>query len=362
MESASFRISPSKLRIVTLAIFLVLSQAVSASEIEAKAYDIKTIRPSKSGRVYLFEKTESELPQDGKVILLRNGDTPAMALRVLKTYSARKQIAAKKLRTYPGYETLNRGSSFRAFEKVGDILLPIPPTAEDVSDLKEIEKAETIPPPPPEEVPAEIPPPPVEPEIVPETPPPPPPEEVAPAPEPVPAPPPVVEEPENEEESEFKDSEIREGDDEFDYYYPNGFTMAIGDVPNSSIPGPSFKFSGGLLYSRNFIPTFAAEVGLFYYKAAEDIDGTNVSMTVVPLMGTLRYNHKYNELITGYLYGGLTYPLIPSQLGASNTLLRQIQVFSPAIGAGVFFQTGPNWYLRLNLGIDSITMGVMLRY
>lgn len=339
MASASLRISSSNDRIVTLAVLMALGILLPTAlraedapleisttgevDIEAKAYDLKTVRPSKSGRVYLFEKPENDLPVDGKLFLVRSGETPVMAMRVLKTYPVKNRIAAKKLRTYPGFEILEPGSTFRAFEKVGEKVLPVPPTEEDLKDLTELESSEFG-------VPTE---------------------------EPIVSPPPV-----QEESPELRDSSIEDQDSENDYYYPNWFTMAIGNVPNNTVPGPNTKFSGGLLYSRNFEPTLAGEVGFFYYRSSGDVDDSNVTMTVVPFVATLRLQKRYGELWTGYAYGGFMYPFISSQIGATNTLLRKIQVISPALGVGAFLKTGPNWYLRLNLGLDSMTVGVMLRF
>lgn len=280
-----------------------VASAVESSSIEAKAYDIKTVRPSKSGRVYLFEKPESGLPVDGKLFLIRDGDIPVMAMRVLKTYTVKNRIAAKKLKTYPGYELLERGSQYRAFEKVGDSVLPVPMTLEDTNDLKELEALESM--------------------------------EITPLPE--------------------------AASDEIDYYFPNEFTMATGFVGNSEIPGA--EFSGGLLYGRHFSPDLVFETGFYYYKAAGPVEDVgDVTLTVIPFVGSLRIQKQYGNMWTLYGYGGFIYPFIASQIGATNTYLRQIQVLAPALGVGAFLQTGPNWYLRLNLGIESINLGVMLRY
>src|SRR4051812_23755000 len=125
MASASLRISTFYLGIVILGLSPVratfadeVSEMAENKEIDAKAYDLKTIRPSHSGRVYLFQKTEAELPVAGKIFLLRQGDRPVMAFRVLKVYPETKRIAAKKLLPYEGFPSLDRGSEFRAYEKV----------------------------------------------------------------------------------------------------------------------------------------------------------------------------------------------------------------------------------------------------
>ncbi len=388
MTRASPRISTLKRWVVTLALGAnalisfagAADEIVSGAEIEAKAYDIRTIRPSRSGRVYLLEKTGEEMPVSGKIFLLREGNTPVMALRVLKTYPDTFRIAAKKLKNYPGFEVLTRNSRFRAFEKVGDVVPPVPPSEEDLKDLEDLESnaIEELPPEaPPEEGPMEG---------LEELPAEPPQEEEMESLEEAPLEEEPLEElPEeefasdapsepgqefSEEEPGEEDLEIRDTvvEEDIDLSFPNQFTMAIGMMPDMGligkvkVPGPATKIGGGLLYARDFGPTFAMEAGFFYYKSSGEVNGTTITMTMVPVVANLRWQTRWREIWTGYLYAGGMYPMVASQIGASTLLLKQIQVLQPTLGAGVFLQTGPNWFLRLNLGIDHATAGVMLRY
>jgi hypothetical protein len=400
MASASLRISTFYLVIVISPLFLGLfsaratfaedvSEIAENKEIDAKAYDLKTIRPSKSGRVYLFQKMEEGFPVDGKIFLLRQGDQPVMAFRVLKSYPDTKRLAAKKLLPYEGFAKLEKNSEYRAYEKVGDKVKPVPPSPEDLKDLKELESGsleelpsappgEGAPPaevtPPPAENPAttelhepapgealagsdagDIPPPPDDEKLVPI--------EEKPAEKPVEAPP---EEP-RDENLEMKDSEEEDEADEVGSYFPNFFTMETGLLLNGTVPGPNPKFGAGLLYSRTFGRSvgsaFAAEGGLFYYQSSGAIAGATISTTIIPIQGTLRYQHRYGELTTGYVYGGLQYPIVASNVGATKHQLGQIMVPSPAFGVGLFIQTGPNWYMRFNFGYDVLaSIGVTLRF
>ncbi len=338
-------------------------EIAETKEIEAKAYDLTTIRPSKSGRVYLFQKADAEMPVAGKIFLLREGETPVMAFRVLKTYPQSMRIAAKKLLPYDGFPALDRGSKFRAFEKIGDKVAPVPPSPEDLKDLQELESAPTeeLPAAPTEEAPAapaeETPPPPAD-ELT-ETPAAPteetPPGE--PAPEASPETPP---EPPRDEDAEMKDTEDEDEADEIGIYYPNFFTMAVGLINNSNVVGPNPKLGGSLLYSRNFGNEWAGEVGLSYYKSGNT--DTGVTMTAMPFSGTIRYLHRYNDLWTPYVYAGGVYTYISSQIGATKKQLAAAQLLSPAFGVGTFLQTGPNWYLRATLGYDTIGIGISLRF
>jgi hypothetical protein len=85
-------------------------------------------------------------------------------------------------------------------------------------------------------------------------------------------------------------------------------------------------------------------------------------MTILPLIGTIQWLDHLSDTLTGYLYGGLIYPYVGSNVGGTVTQLQKIQVPAPAIGAGLYIQTGPNWFVRVNLGIEAMTAGVMLRF
>jgi hypothetical protein len=264
-----------------------------------------------------------------------------MAFRVLKTYPSQSKIAAKKLRTYPDYDTLAPGSSFRAFEKIGDVGPAVAPTSEDLKDIQELES------------------PPVE-----ENPPPPPadngdlqPEPAAPV-----EPPPPAAVPATEFESDDGDLEIHDEDAEegIETTYPNQFSMEAGFLPNSAAPGPALKFGGGLRYGRNLDSAWAIEGATFYYKSGDTDLG--VTLTILTLIGTVRWQTKLSANWDFFLYGGLLYPYVASQVGATKAILSDVQSVSPALGAGLLLQTGPNWYMRFNLGTDAMTLGVMLRY
>jgi hypothetical protein len=131
-----------------------MSDIEQLPDIEARTYPVQVERRSKSTRVYLFNthfsiSTETvdnppvELPQVGRLVLLRNDGVPAMAFRVLKDYPEKKQFAAKWLRRYGETKRLERGQEFEAVEKISD-LVNTPLTAQDQNDLQELES-----PPPP---------------------------------------------------------------------------------------------------------------------------------------------------------------------------------------------------------------------
>jgi hypothetical protein len=113
---------------------------ITTPDINARSYGSKINRRSASGRVYLVDMIDGtqELPQNGRLVLMRQGESPVMAFRVLKEYPDKRQFAAKWLRRYNGTKDLEPGAQFIAIEKVSDKEAP-PLTTQDKKDLKELE-------------------------------------------------------------------------------------------------------------------------------------------------------------------------------------------------------------------------------
>ncbi len=328
-----------------------------APPIEAKAYDLKTVRPSRSNRVYLFEKEVPEFPEVGRIFLLKRDETPVMAFRTLRIYPDTKQIAAKKIRTYPGRKTLEADSTYRAFEKVGD-LIKTKPTKEDLDDLAELESQALPALPAPEGVDGQV------------------------------ATPDAQAGTKTPSEAETKTKatlhhkkEIDESEDEIDEeedeikdtgifdYFPNMVSTEFNFIRNTSTPGGTLKSGATLRYARamNYRvfqlqykkpDSLWIEGGLSYFQGS----GEGKSLTIMPITGALRYDMPLTDILTFYAYGGLVYNAVMGQTGASATDQAKATGFAPALGVGTFIQTGPNWYVRLNLGLDNFALGLVLRY
>jgi hypothetical protein len=318
------------------------SQLGKLPSIEAKIYNVQIVRPSKSGRVYLIQKNDSDLPEIGRIFLLKDSATPAMAFRVLKTYPENQQIAAKRVRVYPGFDELAVDAQFRAYEKKGNIAITPPPSSEDQADLMDLEQS-----PAPAELQSE--------------------------------PTAATEVTENKENDEFEtevrgdpgEQDVEVHDDtsvDEDYasydYFPNWLTVPFGMyLGNSQLPGSSTQKGTGLLYGRNMgSRSFTLEGGFFYYKAAGDVAGVSKSYTLMPLVGMGRFNFPVTENVLFFLYGGVQYKWVIGNLGATPRELQRIAVAAPLAGLGVFVQVGPNWFLKFNLGIDSVLGGIALRF
>src|SRR4051812_35215047 len=105
--------------LIVLIVFLGLLRGLVAAEpaapaetlpdIEARTFDLRIVRKSKSGRVILFESGREALPKIGRILLLKRGDQPAVVVRVLKIYPDQGAFAAKGLRNYPAAPLMDPG-------------------------------------------------------------------------------------------------------------------------------------------------------------------------------------------------------------------------------------------------------------
>jgi hypothetical protein len=382
-------------------------------EIEARNFAVKVVKRSTSGKTYLFDDLTNAQTRLGKLLLLRREPdpttVPAMAFRVVKLYPESNRFAAKRVRRYGTTRALEAGLSYTALEKVGDVLIT-PPTAQDKADLAELETGalpDTAP--IPEELPPGTPS-----EIVPGAPIPPvgdPTAEIpgdsgetsaaeAPATPPEsPATPPeaAAYDPALDAGTSLPSSSAASQDDEEDeeglghrfgasveevtYIDHNRQWLSAGagyfNAGTIDDATRYFKAAGvryGYTVSRMVLlkrsqlqDSIALEAGVFAARLLTFPEGQNGTYTVVPLIGTARYNFHIGENFGVFLYAGLRQNLVPQAVNvaegsAEEDTLNALQTTAPAAGGGFFFRVGPGWYARVDLGYDSLTLGLTLRF
>ena len=317
--------------------------------ISAKTYDLKLVRPSQSKQMYLFDKDTGALPDLGRVFLLRQGPAPIMGFRVVKLYAEKHQLAAKRIKDYPDQTELMKDSSYRAYEKVGEITSVPANTPADITDLNELEapavsdaavtgEGESA-------------------------------KGVAPN---------VNGGPDDslagDQGSGDEEDDPDRGGDTPDGFAPNFLGFDVGAYRAINLPtGPystGFGFTYAHLLSKNSHGGgIAAEFGFGYYKSGGDVDTDDVppvkvsqSFTMLPVAARLRYQFSLDEGWGYYVYAGGMYNHVLSQFGATETQVALAKTAVLGIGAGVFIPTGPNWYVKLNLGSDFIGGGLLLRF
>lgn len=310
-------------------------------QIEARNYDVTVIRPSLSRRVYLFKlKSPADMPQVGRMFLVKIGQEPVMALRVLRIYPRYEQFAAKALRVYPGFEALETLAEYRLYERQGELADlkddgeqgPVGKTNEtkvtetgaskrqDAEDLSELETAEKL---------------------------------IA-----------------KLEAIDTTEDELGDRD-----FYPNAIILQPGSALTYNIGGASAFYAPAmnLAWRRNFIsPIFrqkyplidgiAFEFGASYYRVRGNVDGVAKLYTVTPLTTRLLYQVPLSEKVILSLYTAVVLQLVPQTVGVTEEELQMAQGFYGTIGGGFWFELGPNWYLTSNLGLDFIGLGVALKF
>ncbi len=351
------------------------------AQIEARYYDVSVVRPSESKRVYLLSKPNAGMPDIGRVILIKQNGIPVMGFRVLRVYPEKQEIAAKTIKKYEGYDELPVGELYRAYEKKGVITVIPENTPDDLTDLNDLEGGgagaaaggaqagdgtaqdlgvqnpdgnfENGPPP-----------------------------ETSLPPGSGDSTGQAMDQNINVGESSYTEEEEPD-DDEVDYtedeMISNMLSFDAGVLRGQNMPGGNMSLGGGFTYSR-YLGTrifdvtgrgapdaLALELGLYYYKNSGDvdIDGTIVSQafTVMPLSAKLRYHFSLSSEKTGfYMYGGILYNRISSQIGATEEEVALAQTAIPAFGIGAMIPTGPGWFLKLNAGTDFIGAGIALRF
>ena len=338
----------------------------------ARTYDISIVRRSQSNKMYLIDDPTTDAPKEGKILLLKEDRKPVMGLRVMKSYPDKKEFAAKRIRMYGDYTILDEGDEYAAIEKVGDLLAP-PPTAQDKADIKELET--------PQDSDA----------VSPRTKEP----DVKNTSQPVPSPGPSVlpydpeldkgSSPSPTSDSAPADQSATEDDSlknvTLDDVVPldphtqwlsaelgflnNNIPATTGGTSGSGyFPGGGFRYGVSIakmvfLKKATIQDSITPEVGVFFYKL---LGQSNDAYAVMPLIGTLRYNIIFSQNFGFFLYGGVVQNVVLSASSPVTGAVSGLSSFLPAAGGGILFRVGPSWYTRLDAGIDTIGLGLVLRF
>lgn len=346
-------------------------------EIRARMYPVSVVRASKSGQVYLFNDPNEARPFPGRILLVKKDRQQLMAFRVLRTYSDSRQFAAKVVRRYPEIEILPTEEAFSGIEKISD-MTPPPPTSQDRADLKELEAGLESPPgasaiPPTAGIGAR-----------PQT---------------------VDYDPELDagtspalsgavdSDLEKADPSIDDGDgeDSFDDdadgemvieevlpldHFRSALSVQFGMMTNfnQSNEVELFGFRGaGLRYAltlgkmvflkrAHLQDSLAAEGGFFAYQARFYTDAGVGVYSVTPLMASLRYTINFANKFGIFGYAGIMANRILSDVGGNDSDRAALNSTVSSAGLGALAAIGPGWDLRLDLGIDMLGLGLMLRF
>lgn len=312
-------------------------------DIEAKTYDVKVVRRSSSNKIYLFDDITRRNPPVGRLLLLKKNDEAMMAFRIMRTYQEDGKIAAKRIKRYGGNKNLDDDGVYLAIEKISD-LAPPPNTSQDNADLKELEGAEKL-------------------KVLPY-------------------------DPDLDATTTQKTKEVPEEEEKDDNlgvvieetqildHYIHWLTAGFGYVKNYAPPaagGGYHYFSAGNLrygislgrmvfFDKNHLQdSIVLEAGAHLYKAL-NYSTQGDAYTILGLAGSLRYNLLFSESFGIFIYGGVIQSFVLASAQADSASLQSLASFLPAVGGGFLFQVGPGWYTRVDVGLDTINLNLLLRF
>jgi hypothetical protein len=341
-------------------------------DIEATTRLLKILKSSTSRRVYLIDvsngpapqaqsdsqpsapatPTESgEKPSVRKLLLVRDGEENILALRVLRDITGTSQVIVKKIKQYGNHEALDIGQEYYALEKLSDVIPP-PPTPQDKADMAEVEPAPLA----------------FDPDL-----------DTGSSPMP------------DNLDDDSGNKVDRLGASIEEKYVPferhrHWIAAAVGlirNTPDADQMSGRYYSAGGIRYGydvgrRIFVTrddrldTFTLEGSLFYYtisgmdagssdNTATAVAGTD-TYTITPVAATGRYTYYYNEDFGVFVYGGFMKNFVLSSQNSSEERVVNLGRVIPAIGAGALLRVGPQWYTRIDAGLDMIAANLMIRF
>ena len=394
-------------------------RAENLPDIEAHQFKVVPVEKSHTGRVYRFRVEPEELPHVGSILLIEENRNPTMAFRVLKTDTTKNEFVAKRVRRYDATRELVLNERYDTVEKISDLVTPPPPEREaydpnaspilDPNPGKDLINPSATPSQAPPTLDpfgdgTQIPAAPSQPTS---------PGESAQNKTGAPL---DVEKYDNDLDSSTSPTNLKtdetvvdpghvnanedttlvnSGDDDSDidpsllevkerkvlnpYRFSLGFMVgSLKNLSNFKTAGPSggaFSIYFSHVVGRNVLiknkgvqDSLSFEYGGSYYNQT-DVNGHNDDYTFFPVKAELRYDVHLSETFSAFLYGGFQYNWIASTINVDigNSAIDaasydSLRGFQANLGIGVFYNIGPQWYLRGELGFDRLGVGLAVKW
>jgi hypothetical protein len=378
-------------------------------DIEAHQFKVTPLEKSRTGRVYRFKVDPEQLPKTGNIVLIEVNDKPAMAFRVLKTDALTNEFIGKRVRRYDTTGELSLNEQYPSAEKVADLVTPPPPEVGgydpnarplmDPNPNKNLVSAtNTAPTARPELNPS--------PDIATPV------AQTTPAPQaaPVENAAPIVKKLNVEQYDDDLDSSTSPMNLKEDSPANTNATATNTDMPDTPEMDPDadiqvkertvinpYRYLAGIsvasfMNHTNFIfanPSSSGFTGYFsnvvkrglIYKKESPQDSLSMeygfcaytvetpnttgglgSYSLFPIRAEVRYDLYLSEMFTLFGYGGGQFNWIYSRSQGTVTDAENLEGLQLNLGVGVFYNMGPQWYLRGDVGIDRIALGLALRW
>ena len=341
--------------------------------IEAQAFNVEVISRSNSNQTYLLDDPSHIQPKVGRILMLKKNDHPAMIVRVLKLYPNESLIAAKKIKKYGSIDTFENKEVLIAVEKIMDSIPPAV-TLADEEDLQELEEDNDL-----EHSNSSLP------GTPPNTP-------------PIPqlatksalTPSPVGSGKINSRANMPSDTDTTDSDeenvdtvqdssslviqeirtlDQLQHWLTLGFGIFKSYNPSRQT---TYLTSGNVRYGITILKRFlinrpnvqdsvVAESSFYFFKAI-NYAVVGDAYSVIGVSPTLRYNVQFGQKFGVFAFTGLLKNYITSTNNPQASAAQLLAKSSLAAGLGLYLQLGPNWYTRLDLGIEAFSANLVLRF
>jgi hypothetical protein len=156
--------------------------------------------------------------------------------------------------------------------------------------------------------------------------------------------------------------------------YPHMAGITVGSYRNiSNFQWPGVNSNGFTLYYNEIVDkgvwfqgyapqdSLSIEGGLGYYSRM-NLTGLNDSYDVLPIRAEVLYTLQLNPTFAVLANVGAQFNWVISSDNASSEGLGQISGFQPNLDVGFLYNIGPQWYLRGDLGLDRIGIGLAVKW
>ena len=343
---------------------------ITIKPIDAEEFRVTLKKKSTSGRVLLLEDSSENHPNPGKILLLKSNTADIAAVRVLKNYPGK--FAVKIVLPFQKPEI---GQEYRTLKKIGDKMIEMIREREkrgaDLDASKSDDDLAREISPDDNELDRGIP----DPKTIKSTE-----EKKGKTKKDEPAPKPLFDK--NGEELDEDEIDPSEADDsssvsseESQIIEPQRhiITLQYASMRNIDKEANSTSYNAvgarygfnifrrALLRSKNVQDAITLELSLFRYTINGFVTSTD-SVTVVPLLGTIRYNVLLRENFTFFGYLGLIKNNVSIDTGTLSDSTAKLAKTAPIAGIGAMLRIGPSWGVRIDGGLDLFAIGAVLKF
>lgn len=157
--------------------------------------------------------------------------------------------------------------------------------------------------------------------------------------------------------------------------FTESITLSVGsfrNISNFSLSNEELSYGSIFTYStevgrdvfvleRGIEDSMDLEFGFVYYSRV-NVDFAQDSYQILPILGQFRYNLHLSKSFAFVTYLGFQYNWIVGAQNATVKRFESLQGIQPNFGIGALITLGPHWFLRADVGIDKLALGLALRW